>query len=218
MKLIAQFGLISFLTLSAASALACPHSRQEFICPGDTVVDSSGYQGRVAAVNPFQKTAAVNYGGSTNENHEYANLALGVGCIDGVCVGDRVVDSSGYAGHVVGVNPYNDTLAINYGGSTSELHEVNDVALGQGCILGYCVGDKVVDSSGYSGEIIAVNFATGTAAVNYGGSTSELHEIQTLSTSVYCDKYGDSFRGMKRFPLAPVGKYLGPNFHYHSAR
>ena len=187
--------LFALIVLTASpAAMACPHNLQQFICPGDPVVDSAGNPGTVDAVNPFQKTVAINYGGASDGQSSIETVALGVGCLAGFCVGDSVVDSAGNRGKVVAVNPYNNLLALNYGGASDGLSNVSTVALGMGCMLGYCVGDGVVDSAGNRGTIDAINYSNSNIAVNYGGASDGLSNIETLSSTNYCSTYGDADR------------------------
>jgi preprotein translocase subunit YajC len=198
--------------------MACPHNQQQFMCPGDPVVDSSGYSGNVVAVNPFQKTVAVNYGGAINSQYPIQTVALGLGCFEGYCVGDSVVDSSGYPGKVSAVNPYNGNIAINYGGTISSLYGLATVALGLGCDQGYCVGDQVVDSSGYAGTLVAINYANDMVAINYGGTISSIYKIQTVSSTQFCATYGDADRSVPRFPVFDASLYISPDFQFSLSR
>ena len=209
---------VGILLTSSVQALACPHSQEMFICPGDKVVDQSGNIGRASGVNRFKNTISINYGGSADGIENMRTVFLGVGCIDGICVGDKVIDESGNRGRVDAVNPYNSMVAISYGGSADGLERVNTLALGMGCVLGYCVGDEVTDESGNRGVIDGVNRYNQTAAVNYGGSASGISRIRDLSSSVYCATYGDSSRSMKVFPMINTSIYPSPLFHFSAKR
>ena len=210
-----------FLSLAlvwSATAMACPHTQQRFICPGDRVVDPSGYVGHVRAVNPFHGTVAINYGGTSDSQYNISSVALGLGCLEGYCTGDLVVDASGYRGNIDGVNPYNRTVAINYGGTSDSIYNIQQVSLGLGCRMGYCVGDKVVDPSGYEGTIEAVNRYSGQAAINYGGTSDSLYAIEQLSSSEYCSTYGDADRAVPLYPVFQSSLYDSPNFHFSMRR
>lgn len=207
-----------FLLALSGAAQACPHSEQQFMCPGDPVVDQFGNSGTVAAINPFQKTVAVNYGGSSNNQYDMKTVALGLGCLEGYCVGDSVVDQFGNSGTVSAVNPYNGNVSVNYGGSTNNLYPVDTVALGMGCLQGYCVGDGVVDQFGNSGKIAAINYYNSQVAINYGRAVNNLYNIQTVSTTAYCTTYGDAQRTVPRFPTIDINLYVSADFHFSLQR
>lgn len=177
----------------------CQRSQQKFICPGDRVVDSSGYNAVVVGVNPFSGNIVVSYGGPSSVIHTLSSLALAEGCVAGLCVGDRVVDSSGYNALVSAVNPFRRTVAINYGGTTSSHQNPEALSVTFGCIQGLCIGDRVIDSSGYSAIIVAINFARHTVAVNYGGSTSVHQRPESLSVTNYCADYPTLYREMTSY-------------------
>lgn len=210
--------LLAGFSLVATQAQACPHSQKMFICPGDKVVDSNGYVGRADGVNPFQHTVSINYGGSSDGIVGIYSTALGYGCLEGYCVGDTAVDANGYRGVIDAVNPYNGTVAINYGGSSDGIRNIESVSLGLGCVLGYCVGDKVADSNGYRGTIDAVNRFRQTAAVNYGGSSDGVSQIQTLSSAEYCSTYGDRERTLNAFPVIIISEYPSNDFRFTHSR
>lgn len=198
-------------------ANAC-HTQQNFICPGDKVVDENGYIGRVSGVNPFQKTVSINYGGSSDNIKSISSTALGMGCLEGYCVGDFAVDENGYRGRIDAVNPYNRTVAINYGGSNDNIKNIESVALGIGCMFGYCVGDGVTDDNGYKGKIDSINRYRGTAGVNYGGSNDNIKRIQVLSSSHICEDYGSRARSVQVFPILIEARYPSAKFKYTAAR
>jgi hypothetical protein len=112
------------------------------------------------------------------------------------------------------VNPYNGHIAINYGGSTSSVVALNSVALGMGCDQGYCVGDKVVDQTGYAGTLVAINYSNDTVAINYGGTTSGMNKLQTVSSTEFCTTYGDADRSVPRFPNMDASLYVAPDFQF----
>jgi hypothetical protein len=215
------FSATTFLAISSLSALACPHNAHQFICPGDQVVDPSGDRGEVRAINPAEETAAVKYQNSgEDQNWEVADLALRQGCLDGICVGDLAVDSSGSRGIIDAVNPYSSTIAIRYrGNSEDQIWDASNVAMGFGCIRGYCVGDKVVDASGDEGVIEALNRNSNVAAVKYrGNSEDQIWDVFTLSSSVFCATYGESQRHSRFFPTFAANQYISPALHFSLKR
>lgn len=202
-------------------ALACPHNQQMFMCPGDPVVDSGGTSGTVKAINPFKHTVSM-YEPAYGRNYEYSieQVALGVGCLEGYCVGDSVVDSGGTSGKIVAVNPYNRQIAMYepaYG--RNYLYSIDQVSLGLGCMEGYCVGDQVVDSGGTNGTIVGINRANGQAAVyepSYG--RNYVYGIRTLGSTNFCTTYGDMERAVRVYPEMRVEMYITTELHFTLTR
>lgn len=190
----------------------CQRTEQRFICPGDRVIDQNGDLGVVRGANPFQGTVAVNYGGSTSYSKNIPTLSITEGCVRGFCVGDSVIDANGDAGVIKGVNPFNVTVAINYGGSTSYHRSLKTLSVTFGCLKGFCIGDSVIDSNGDSAIVTAINFIHQTAAINFGGSTSYSKNVETLSATNYCVDYEDRYREMTSYS----GGYMqtGPNIRF----
>lgn len=206
--------LTGLILASSIHAKACPRSNEKLLCPGDKVVDINGYVGTVSGVNPFQQTVSINYGGSTDNIKTITSTAIGFGCLEGYCIGDLAVDQRGYRGRIDAVNPYNRTVAINYGGSTDNIEYIENVALGLGCAIGYCVGDTVIDDNGYKGKMEAINRFKETAAVNYGGSNDNIKRIRSLSSSEICSTYGDEERIVSAFPVINESLYPSSNFKF----
>ena len=216
---------MKFLTLvmmlsAPGAAMACQHNPAQFICPGDPVVDSSGNSGTVTAINPFQKTAAYNVPGLGTFNTTIPALALGLGCLEAVCVGDQVVDTSGNTGTAIAVNPYSSQVAYRVPGLGTFLSQLRAMKVSYGCALGYCVGDGVVDSSGNSGVLLALSPYDDTAAYRVPGLGTFETRIETLGNTKYCDQYGDDHpaRQAQHYPSMPSSRYSAPNFHYYPTR
>ena len=210
--------LTGLILVSSIQANACPRSQQRLICPGDKVVDNNGYVGMASGVNPFQQMVSINYGGSSDNIKSITSTAIGAGCLEGYCVGDLAIDDNGYRGRIDAVNPYNRTVAINYGGSSDNIKNIESISLGLGCMMGYCVGDKVIDDEGYKGEVDAINRFRGTAAVNYGGSSDNIKRIQSLSSSEFCSTYGDHERMVNIFPIIIESRYPSLDFKFTLTR
>jgi len=209
------------LMLSApASAMACPHSRQQFVCPGDAIVDAGNNKGILTAVNPFQHTASyqAEYLGMLSAPIE--TLALAAGCLEALCVGDAIVDDANNKGIVAAVNPYNGTVAYEaeYLGMRSA--SVRTLKVARGCSLGYCVGDAIVDDANNKGIIIALSPYDDSAAyqAEYLGMLSA--QIETLSSTQYCAEYGESHpaRQARHYPSLPTNRYAAPDFRYYQSR
>lgn len=210
--------LAGLILVYSNQANACSRSQEKLFCPGDSVVDSYGYSGSVSGVNLFQQTLAINYGGSTDSIRSIKSTAIGIGCLEGYCVGDFAVDDSGFRGRIDAINPYNRTVAIDYGGRSNGIKDIESVALGLGCMLGSCVGDFVTDGSGHRGSVDAINRFRGTAAVSYGGRSDSIKLIQSLSTSKFSATYGDDKRILNVFPIIIESRYPSLDFKFTLTR
>jgi hypothetical protein len=153
---------------SLALAQGCVGS----VCVGDRAVDANGNIGSVAAVNPYNYTAALNEGGNSDAIISLDSLALGVGCLDYDCVGDNVVDPNGNSGTIVGINYSKRQLALNEGGNSAAIVPIESTALGHGC------------AAGNSGQI----------ALSEGGNSDAMVNPSQFMSSEYCATYGDADR------------------------
>jgi hypothetical protein len=175
---------------SLALAQGCVGS----VCVGDRAVDANGNIGSIAAVNPYNYTAALNEGGNSDAIISLDSLALGVGCLDYDCVGDNVVDPNGNAGTIVGINYSKRQLALDEGGNSAAIVSIESTALGHGCAAGNCVGDAGVDPNGNQGSIAAVNPYSGQIALSEGGNSDAMISPSQFMSSEYCATYGDADR------------------------
>ena len=82
-------------------------------CVNDTVVASNNLVGRIIGVNPYRNTIAVR-SNATGSVFTFASndLALGLGCVRGICVGDKIVASNNMVGKVLAVNFAKGTAAV----------------------------------------------------------------------------------------------------------
>lgn len=215
---IAQKTLLALTLMTAfaeAGFSACPRSRSQLMCPGDTVVSPSGSVGKVVAIN--RHTGSVSYEVySSIYSADKKSLALGEGCLGLYCVGDTVVSLSGSEGEIVAVNPYLDRIAYKVYGSVY-LADRKDLALALGCSMGVCVGDKVVTPSSSRGTVTAINRSTKQAAVKIYGSTY-IHNITALSSTNYCETYGDREREYDEYPFVDESMYTEVDFIYSRQR
>lgn len=214
MKLLA----LALLVVSTTAAEACPRNQQQFICPGDPVVDQYNRAGRVRAVNPFQKVASYSLNNGAIVSADIPTLALGMGCLEAFCVGDFVVDQYNRAGRVTAINPYTRVVAyvLNNGAIVSA--DAETVLVGYGCTLGYCTKDEVVDQYNRAGTIVALSPYQDVAAYRLNNGAIVSADIQTLSNSKFCEDYGVQHRQHRRYPALPKHKYLSPSFPYYSKR
>jgi hypothetical protein len=208
----------TLLLLASTSAFACPHSVQQFICPGDRVVDHDAFQGRVIAVNRFEHMASVMLDSGAVENEEIQTLAVAAGCLEAFCMGDKVVDGDAFEGRVIAVNPNTRELAIMLDSGVVELEKTDLMTVSYGCTLGYCVGDTVIDADTFQGSVIALSPYKYTAAVMLDSGVIVNERVKSLSSTRTCDEYNNSQRSSDRYPIMPRARYLTPEFHYYSSR
>lgn len=211
------FTLVTLLVLIYNHpALACPRDQQNLICTGDSVVKPNGWSGVVLGINNFKKTAAVRssnkFSNSSRGTYKISDLAIGFGCVNGYCVGDKVTGDNptinGWRGTIIGVNPYLKKAAVKWHRSSDNIptrlrgiFEIRDLAIGLGCVMGYCVGDLVIDAKGWTGHIIGVNAAKKNAGVkwfrspdNISTQSSDTTLIENLSNSKFCEDYDVKYR------------------------
>jgi len=215
--------------LSPSQASACSRDEQQLICPGDRVVGtnystSKSWGGRVQAVNPFRKTVSIHHDDGDLHTWDLDNVAIGVGCIQGYCVGDRAVGtnystSKSWGGKIVAVNPYRQTVVIRHDDGDLHAWDLQNVAIGVGCIQGYCVGDGVVatnysTSKSWGGKIVAVNPVKGTVSIHHNDGDLHTWDLQNVANSEYCAEYGSSARKHRRFPFLDERSYRVKKWKY----
>lgn len=218
MRLVIIIFLLASGVVYSGTASACPNRHHDnLICPGDPVVSSNGWVGNVLAINPRNHTAGIRWtinsdGYSVNSRGTYNidELAIGIGCVAGYCVEDKVVSVNGWEGTIIGVNPYNKKAGVRwhrnsdgYPVNSSGTHDIDDLAIGLGCVAGYCVGDEVVSENGWEGTIIGVNPYNEKAGVRwyrnsdgYSVNSSGTHNIRNLANAKFCEEYGEDYRAV----------------------
>jgi hypothetical protein len=213
--------LVLSLFFASSAAMACPHNQQQFICPGDEAVNPYGQAGRITSVNPFDHKVTLTLKGlSIGSSFNVSEVLLAQGCLEGICVGDQVVNPYGQPGTIAGVNPYKRQVALQLPGlSISSIFSVDDIGSGIGCLRGYCVGDTVTNPYGQTGTLVAINYHNGKGAFqNKGLNISSYFDITQLGSMVYCTTYGDFERSVPRYPDFGNDDYVGPDFHFSMQR
>jgi ribosomal protein L24 len=181
--------------ISAQSALACIDNSGFTICPGDVVYKGTVYsQGAtVVAINPYRNTVTVRsvYAGNLNTEN-VTDLDITRGCIDRVCVGDKVYKGTEFSqgARVLALNPNSRTATVQsiYAGNLVK-SDVSSFDLVSGCIRNICVGDKVYKGTQFSqgAMVISINPGRNTATVQsvYAGNLSTT-EITSLEVTHGC--------------------------------
>ena len=214
---IAHMGVTALtLFLSMQAAKACPRTENQLICPGDRVV-AKNYQtglswpGQAIAVNPYHNQVSVRHDDGDLATWNVSDVAVGVGCIQGYCVGDRAVGTNhqireSWGGRIVGVNPFRQEIAIYQDDGDTVVWAIESVSLGLGCIEGYCVGDQVVATNyntnmSYEGKIVGVNPFRREVAIYHTDGDLVAWNIENVSNSRYCADYGAEVRSHRRYPM-----------------
>jgi hypothetical protein len=209
------------VSLPSASAFACPRSADQLICPGDRIVSNDNIVGKVLGVNPFRRTIAFrsNLIGSTY-TREKSTLALGLGCLEMYCVGDRIVSDDNIVGTILAVNPYQNTIAFrsNLIGSVYT-RRLESLSLGLGCVRGVCVSDTIISADNINGTVLAVNpFSASVAFRSKSTGSVYTRYSDTLSSAEYCDTYGNYQRSQQRFPLVDHDLYISIDIKFSQQR
>lgn len=213
--------LVGLILGSAIQANACPRIANQLICPGDTVVSNDNIVGTVLGVNPYQGTVAfrsVVTGTVFTRNKQ--TLALGLGCLEMYCVGDRIVSNDNIVATILAVNPYQNTVAFrSVVTGTVFTRNLNTLALGLGCVRGICVDDKIISSDNIVGKVLAVNPFNGTIAFKSDiTGTVFTRSSQTLASSEYCDTYGSYPRSHNRYPFVNDKMYIDKDLKFSLQR
>jgi hypothetical protein len=197
--------IISGLILvSSVQAMACPRSANQLICPDDTIVSDDNIVGFVVGVNPFQGTVAFRSKSTGNIiTRDKLSLALGIGCLEMYCVGDTIVSNDNIVGTILAVNPFQNTIAFqSYSSGNVITRPLESLSFDIGCIRGVCVGDTIISSDNITGLVLAVNPFYGTVAFrSYSSGNVITRQVETLSSTNYCDDYGHYSRTHIRYPF-----------------
>lgn len=213
--------LSGLILVSSIQANACPRSANQLICPGDTIVSNDNIVGTVRGVNPFQGNVAFrsNSSGSTYTRNKLS-LALGLGCLEMYCVGDRIVSSDNIIGTILAVNPFQNTIAFRSNSSGSVYtRSLESLSLGMGCVRGVCVGDTIISSDNITAKVLAVNpFSRNVAFRSNLSGSVYTREADTLSSAEYCDTYGQYPRTHNRYPFINDKVYIDINLKFSIQR
>ena len=190
---------ISMLLLAQA-AYSCPEGQ---VCSGQVVIPDNYTRGfaEVIAINTSTDVITVK-GNLSRDFHRYpmSQLALTEGCLDRICVDNKVIPDSytkGYA-DVKGINYHSNRFVVK-GNFSNEYHRYRSdkMAKTRGCLRGICVGDKVFPDSysrGYA-EVRAINHDSRKYVVK-GNLSDKYHryEKRELALMEACHDYSDDER------------------------
>jgi hypothetical protein len=130
-----------------------------------------------------------------------------------ICPGDRIADTNGYTGHVLGVNGEDHEASISYdAGYANAVLDLSSLAIQEGCIGSVCVGDRGTDNSGHQGRVIALNPNSFVAVFKYdSGANNGVIALKDLALSMGClENYcaGDTITDANGY----LGKILAINY------
>lgn len=229
MRLASTFTVLLSLFLHSTNADACNRDERQLVCPGDRVVaknyvQNKSWGGRVEAVNPFRNTVAVLHDDYDRATWNLSDVAVGVGCIQGYCVGDRAVARNGgtnksWGGRIVAVNPWRQEVAIMHDDYDLATWSLDDVSLGLGCIEGYCVGDRAVATNSTSGKswggkIVAVNPSRRMISILHDDYDLATWDIADVANAEFCADYDSLARKHHRFPLLNESRFRVKKWKY----
>ena len=122
-------------------------------------------EGEIVGVSPLRVSLKHKFKIST---YPKSDVLVRKGCLDAYCANDSAVFKSS-DGIIVGINKIKKLIAISFVGGTSKYtgvgtYGMSSVAIGKGCILGFCIGDRVVSAS-VQGSVIGVNPYRGQLAI-----------------------------------------------------
>lgn len=197
----------ALLTLLASfGALACGQPDTAYLCPGakvhpDNWTHSQG--GTVVSYNPSTGVIKVRSSSTGNTaNFGVRDLGVTQGCIDHVCVGDRVHPDNwthSQGATVVSVNPHTRNIKI-LSRSTGNTANTNarDLGLARGCSEGICVGDTVSPDSwthSQGATVISINPVTRNIKIlsRSTGNTANVR-ARDLGVMNYCAEYSNDQR------------------------
>ncbi|CBW26370.1 putative exported protein [Halobacteriovorax marinus SJ] len=151
-----KLALLTFALFTLGSqAFACIDINDNKICRGDTVYPDSWDHSRggvVKAINPHTQKMTVKSNNTGDTFRFRANeVSLALGCLENVCVGDKIYPDSwdhSRGGVVKAINPHTKKMTVksNNTGDTFRFFE-EEVSIGRGCIEGICVEDTVLPDS-----------------------------------------------------------------------
>lgn len=143
------------------------------VCVGEKILKGSSYsQGaNVVGINYSRQTLTVRSLVSGNLAVENLNdLEVTRGCIENLCVGDRVFKGTSYSqgADVQAINHYKRTVTVRSVVSGNLAVEIlSDLFLPKGCLGSVCVNDRVFKGTSYSqgASVVAINNFTYMALV-----------------------------------------------------
>ena len=194
------FFVISLFLTSLSSHAACLTRGPLKVCTGDAVA-ATGIIGTLVGIN--QETGQVTISSSTTPERTYKTVDVGVitfqkgGCLMEFCVGDNAFNGNS-SGRVVGVNSYTGNVSINHTPDRSyasiSTYKTSELAIGKGCFLGLCVGDKAYYGSS-DGEIAGLNLSNHQVVIDFGGNEDNpvmnALDPKEITVGEYSRQYGE---------------------------
>jgi hypothetical protein len=156
---------------------------------GDNVITSDNRAGKVQSVFVAQQKIVVADSYYGNRTFSLDKIAVTQGCVNSICVDDKVVTSDNRDGKVAGY--FSDGRVVvsdsYYGYRT---FSQDNVALSLGCTELFCVGDSVITSDNRNGKVTAF-FGDGriTVADSFYGNRTFSEENVSVTSGVCTNIY-----------------------------
>ncbi|QDK40921.1 hypothetical protein DOM21_05505 [Bacteriovorax stolpii] len=143
--------------------------------------------GVIIGVNPVTKMISLRYNSGVIETVSAQHVSVGKGCLRGYCVGERAAINT-RVGRIIGVNPIKYYISVMLDSGVIESVSQEYVAVGKGCLSGYCVGDRGAVGS-RAGKIVGVNPLKNEIALTFDSGVSESVHIDNVSVNSLCYQY-----------------------------
>ncbi len=130
-------------------------------CVGEVCVNEKGVggnlEGEIIGVSPARVSIKHKLKIKT---YAKSDVLVRRGCLEAYCANDPAVFKS-FDGTIVGINKEKRMIAISFVGGTSKYtgvgtYGLQTVAVGKGCVQGFCFGDRAVSGS-VDGSVVGVN-------------------------------------------------------------
>lgn len=113
-------------------------------------------------------------------------LGKGVQCNLHICMGDRIIDSSNYVGKAVEVFDNGRAKVSLDGYNIYYIRGISELGKGYRCIENFCKGDRIIDSSNYTGKAEEI-FDNGQVKVSLDGFFNfYIRSFQSLGIELNC--------------------------------
>lgn len=125
----------------------------EYCVDLDAVVE--GHKGTIVGVNAYQKHITIKFQDESILAMNFSKTSVGSGCLRAICVGNKG-HASNFGGEVVAINKYENKISMLLENGKYFTFKSNNVAVGKGCLSGFCVGDKA-GYGPFAGEVVGIN-------------------------------------------------------------
>lgn len=176
---------IGLVLTVAPSSIAYITGCVDGFCVGEKVINNDGKTATVTGVGKDKFIYVYETGWTYSEFRKAKELAKTTGCnSNGLCVGNTVIDNSGYPVKITGIKSDNKVTVFKSDWSYSELREPNVLAKVTGCSArNICVGDQVYMANGEKATITGILNSTQVRVYVSGWSYSEIRNVDSLGVT-----------------------------------